>query len=312
VRPRGFTLIELLVTIAIVALLLGLLLPAVQRVRAAAARASCQNNLKQIGIALQNHHAARGAFPPGRGTPTPAIFSTHAFLLPHLEQESAHARIDYSAAPATFTVPPSTIHDGTRNLPAATALIRTFLCPADAGNGRMPGLPYAGTNYAGNAGSGWNSGFLMHSDGVFQLGAPVRLDHIADGTSNTAAFSERTLGDGSGTDRRRAMREIPGNADTTSSACQSGGTWNGERGAKWIVGNYGNTLYNHAALPNPEEVDCINATQQKGRLAARSEHAGGVNMLFCDGGVRFVTNGISQTAWQAIATRSGGEWVGQE
>lgn len=306
-KPRGFTLIELLVAIAIVAVLLGLLLPAVQKVRASAARSSCQNNLKQIGIALHNHHSASGSLPPGRGTPSPAIFSTLAYLLPHLEQDSARAMIDFTAAPTTFTVPPNTIHDGTRNYPAATTLIRTFLCPADSASGRVPGQPFAGTNYVANAGSGANSGWLTQSDGVFFLGSVVKLEHITDGTSNTAAFSERTLGDGGSADLRRAMREIPGNVDTTSTACESGGTWNGERGAKWIVGNYGNTLYNHAALPNPPEFDCINATQQKGRLASRSEHAGGVNMLFCDGGVRFLRNETGQVNWRALATRSGGD-----
>jgi prepilin-type processing-associated H-X9-DG protein len=104
------------------------------------------------------------------------------------------------------------------------------------------------------------------------------------------------------------MLELPGSGDTTAATCvPAGGTWNTDRGAKWILGNYGNTLYNHADLPNPAGPDCLNATQQKGRLAARSAHSGGVNVLACDGGVRFVGDAVSLPAWQPLATRSGGE-----
>jgi prepilin-type N-terminal cleavage/methylation domain-containing protein/prepilin-type processing-associated H-X9-DG protein len=311
----GFTLIELLVVIAVVAVLVGLLLPAVQKVRAAASRLSCQNNLKQIGLALHNHHAALGRFPSGRGTPTPAIFSPHAFLLPHLEQDNLRGLIDFTAPPATFTVPPATVYDGTRNYPAATTLVRGFVCPADPTDGRVPGSAFAGTSYAGNAGSGNNSGLLTTADGVFYLGSTVRLEDIADGTSTTAAFSERMIGAGGPGpgDPRRVMLEIPGSGDTTTATCQpSVGTWNTDRGGKWIVGNYGNTLYNHAETPNPVGCDCLNATQQKGRLAARSVHTAGVNVLFCDGGVRYVRDGVPAQAWQAMATRAGGESAGTE
>jgi prepilin-type processing-associated H-X9-DG protein len=131
----------------------------------------------------------------------------------------------------------------------------------------------------------------------------------------TIAFSERMLGQGansSGGDARHAVRailELPPAADPTAAACQSpaAGVWNRERGGKWIVGNYGNTLYNHALAPNAAEWDCMNGTQQKGRFAARSQHRGGVNVAFCDGSARFVAEAIDLTAWQAAATRAGSE-----
>lgn len=303
---RAFTLLELLVVTAIVAVLTGLLLPAVQRVREAAARVSCQNNLKQLGLALHNHHAALGRLPPGRGTPAPRIFSAHAYLLPHLEQDPLAGRIDYAQPPATFTVPPATVYDGAANFPAASTVVKVFGCPADPAGGRITGSSYGGTNYAANAGSGAvRFGSLADADGVLFLGSAVRLTDIPDGTSNTAAFSERPLG---GNDPARIMIELAGGADPTPAACGSpAAPRNPERGAKWIVGNYGNTLYNHAGPPNPPAPDCTNATQQKGRIAARSRHPGGVNLLSCDGGVRFVRDGIDPAAWRAIGTRAGGE-----
>jgi len=309
VTRRAVTLVELLVVIAVVATLVGLLLPAVQKVRGAAARAACQNNLKQLGLALHNYHAALGRFPPGRGTPTPAIFSPHAHLLAYLEQDAVLARLDLAAPPADFTVPPATVYDGSKNRPAASAVVAAFVCPADAAGGRVPGVGYGATSYPACAGSGANGGSLAAADGAFFLGSAVRVADVTDGTSNTAAFAERPIGPGAGvTDPRLVMLELPGAADPTPPACApAAGAWNGERGGKWVVGNYGNTLYNHAGPPDPAGFDCLNATQQKGRVSARRLHPGGVNVLACDGGVRAVAVGIDPAAWRALATRAAGD-----
>src|SRR5688572_3662940 len=169
-RP-AFTLIELLVVIAIIGVLVGLLLPAVQKVRAAAARVACVNNLKQLGLGLHNYHGVHRRLPPGRGTPLPRIFSAQAYLLPYLEQDALQAQIDFTAPPADFTVPPSTIFDGSKNYPAAITAVSVLLCPADPGGPRVPGSAYGATNYVANAGSGTAAGNLTGSDGVFFLGS---------------------------------------------------------------------------------------------------------------------------------------------
>jgi prepilin-type N-terminal cleavage/methylation domain-containing protein len=315
---KGFTLIELLVVIAIIAVLVGLLVPAVQKVREAANRMSCSNNLKQLGLAMHNYEGANGCFPQGRNA-YPKVVSAPARLLAYVEQENLQKLID----------PEGTLALGSQNELAGRNKVKLFICPSDPRGGQIPGSVYHGINYVANNGTGvtWDAageiaGYLKIADGngVFAQ-IRVKIGDILDGTSNTAAFTESLLGSGVAitgipTDPmtvQTAVLEVPGGNDPTPAACKAGsGVWNSRRGEQWINGHYGNTLYNHYYPPNSSSRwDCGNGSHNKGLTAARSAHSGGVSLLACDGSVRFVSNGIQLASWRALGTRAGGEVPGE-
>ncbi|GAB5403361.1 MAG: DUF1559 domain-containing protein [Aureliella sp.] len=307
----GFTLVELLVVIAVIGVLVSLLLPAVQHAREAARRVSCANNLKQLGLAAQNHHAAYNTFPAGRTGPFPKVFSAQAQLLPFCEG-LAFNLIDWDSPPITFSG--RTFHDGSANLAAATSTLDVFSCPSDSAGRRVPESKYGATSYAACSGSGVvDNGSLSVGDGIFLSVKSLRLGDILDGSSNTIAMSERLLGRGNGQDAsfdpRFDVWEISSRLPPTQEQCQaaSGKSAYRLRGEKWIMGNYGNTLYNHLYTPNSELADCMNITQRFGRFAARSLHAGGVNVALADGSVRFASNSIDLNTWRSLSTRAGDE-----
>jgi len=295
-RRSGFTLIELLVVVAIITILIGLLMPAVQTARESARRASCINNLKQLNLALHNFHGIYSQFPAGRD-PWPTPFSTHARLLPYLEQTNLKNLIDYTQPTSAGA-----------NLTAANTAVTIFQCPSDNQRGRVTGSTFGGNNYVANVGTGINDGDYVTGDGVFLLNTRVGVIDIFDGTSQTAAFSESIIGDGKTAPVSTKLQsvQLSGSTKTTQAGCSSG-PYTGNRGDRWINGGYLATLYNHFFTPNSSSWDCLNASNNYGLKTARSYHPGGVNLSLCDGSVRFVSDNIEVVTWKAIATRGGNE-----
>jgi len=331
---RAFTLIELLVVIAIIAVLVGLLVPAVQKVREAANRMKCQNNLKQLGIALHNYEGANGKWPPlypGTAPGSTAFnykytWSVIAQLNPYLEQTAIYNSMDlaqpmYDAANQITT----------QNRFAVVQKVSILLCPSDRG---VPvssayGVTDMGpTNYVANHGSGLTGGGYgspIAADGIFPAVNGIKITDITDGTSNTVAMSESILGDGAEAtptqpgDEKVAYK-YTGYSGTlpSDSTCAGAPTlWNGynRRGFMWASGEARCVSYNHYYTPNSKNFDCIANDPTKtyiavGYRAARSRHTGGVNALLGDGSVRFIQDSIQPQTWRAFSTRNGGEVVG--
>ncbi len=321
-RTRSaFTLIELLVVIAIVGTLVGLLIPAVQKVRGAAARAACGNNLHQIGLALHNYEGDKRCFPPG-GT-AQGGYSVHAYLLPYVEQDVVYKSIDFSQA---WNAPANAL--------AAASTVPVYLCPADPAP--PPPANWGGTNYRCNFGTspvnvygpddtaGVNATMPPPDGGFFRdlptPGKGYKVAAFKDGLSNTAAFSEHIMGDFSNAvstpdgDTYKPGTH-PTSADQAMSDCNSiagnlnnlAYQFNSNAGAPWIEDGHTQTRYYHI-LP-PGGLSCAYPPQ---RIAttANSGHTNGVNLLLFDGAVRFVSYGVDLRTWRALGTRAGGEPIG--
>jgi prepilin-type N-terminal cleavage/methylation domain-containing protein/prepilin-type processing-associated H-X9-DG protein len=334
-RESGFTLIELLVVIAIIAILIGLLLPAVQKVREAAARAKCQNNLKQVGLALHNYHDTLGYFPPGAssdkapwktpGTAPDADWGSSwmVHVLAHIEQTAVLSRWQFSGQ--------SGWQVAANNATIAGLTIGVYRCPSTSLPERNPysaTLPGAGgvgimyTSYVAISGSVNDLGVLTYAtnivstQGVLYAHSKVRLTDITDGTSNTIAVGEQ-----SNHLRNAANQPILG--ATYGGASQIAVTSQGPDG--WIQGcqvnvpttNVGNAdrVYNCATIRY--QINQIGMTLNSGgchdnvgnNIPLSSMHTGGCNLLLGDGSVRFATNATLLTTLSLLANRNDGQPV---
>lgn len=330
VTRRGVTLVEMLVVVAIIATLVGLLLPTVQSARESARGSRCLNNMRQLAVALAGHEAAKREYPVGsesrsfpaypRVTPQHCRWSTLAHLAPYFEEQSLLDGLDRSV-PLYIDLRPDAI--APQNKPVVKIVVPLFLCPSDRGVAVSP--IFGPTNYAACAGSGRDGGAPFATDGLFFINSRTRVKDVSDGLSKTVAFSESLLGDSSTTSRSTATAAnayafVMG-APLTGASCASTAVWNfsDPRGFSWANGEYRTTMYNHERLPNDPAMDCMGVLMSPpvGRMdmlyaaygwrAARSRHPGGVNVAMADGAVRFVQDGVDPAVWKGASTRSGVE-----
>ncbi len=313
--------------LGVISILTGLLLPAVQGAREAARRSRCQNNLHQIGLAVQSYQQTFDCFPIGyafkdfgRGYFYYGFYSVHTRLLPYLDELALYNAINFSLGTAPQPVTSYESAGNAANLTARTAQIGIFLCPSDGG-------PFedSGTNYRGNVGVGpvnaTSIEFPDSNNGLFPELEFVRASYVPDGLSHTAAFSERLRGSGRASNPSPerdfwASQGFVSTADDQLKNCQivarpaTAGAYV-EAGQWWYWTGRERTLYTHTQTPNGRVPDCLwlNVQTALGMATARSRHPGGVNVLMGDGACRWFSSSVDQAIWRGFATRNGGELV---
>jgi prepilin-type N-terminal cleavage/methylation domain-containing protein/prepilin-type processing-associated H-X9-DG protein len=325
--PRlGFTLIELLVVIAIIAVLIGLLLPAVQKVREAANRAKCTSSLKQVGLALHAYHDTFNAFPPGQYNGI-AIQNNGAFMnrggwwqmiLPYVEQPNLYKLIYAYTTDPLFATKYLYITYAVNNDPAnpsnpgRNTIVPLFLCPSD------PNSPKDST-FAGNE-QGFHGNYVVcagstafnpasspqgtYLNGLFYVYSKTTISSVTDGTSNTLMGSE--------------IMVVPDT--TTNPATTNGNDMRGRYYNMWQGNTWFSTLYppntsapdraTYCNVANPLPQAPCTKTASAVVESARSYHSGGVNVLFADGSVRFLSNAVDPTIYLNLGTIAGGEVAG--
>jgi len=299
---QGFTLIELLVVIAIIAILIGLLLPAVQKVREAASRLKCQNNLKQIGLGFHNYHSSYNRFPSGFESQTTGIDEPNlgpgwgwaAQLLPYVEQDNLARQINFSL---------DIRH--ANNATARITRVPLYLCPSDSSPQSIftvqdedgnPLCDVAFANYVGVGGVYEVSAYPDSSNGspgILLRNSRVHVNGITDGSSNTILVGER------------ASKQSPQT------------TWVGavtDAGVPPLVSGYDVEEPPVLVLTNSgTAADGRTPNNPYGHVEdTNSNHTQGVNFLFADGSVRSVRASVSPAVWVGMTTRAGGETIGMD
>ncbi len=330
-RREGFTLIELLVVIAIIAVLVGLLLPAVQAAREASRRAQCTNQLKQIGLAMHQYLTDNDVLPPAGGIDlkgittgtgrVPQNSSIHLRLTNYLEHRDVYDAYNFMLGDV---VSGSSV---AANTTVMSTSISGYLCPSDGNPGSHENLdigysvPVTCVNYAVNGGGnrlyggGVVNGVAWWLGGNPLFGMRVGFTAIRDGTSNTAAFSEWIKGKaGQNTPGLNLVYQIPslsfGGPQQDIAACMAASTplWD-FKGEYWTLQDTGRGgPYYHIMPPNKSS---CNVSADYGVIdsfiGASSFHPGGTNVLLMDGSVRFIKDAVNPSVWTALGTRSGGE-----